>query len=51
MAWAVPTIAAAFVMRWLFDANFGAVNQILLNLHIISHGIAWLASPTRRCSR
>jgi multiple sugar transport system permease protein len=45
MAWAVPTIAAAFVMRWLFDANFGAVNQVLVKLHIVSHGIAWLASP------
>ena len=45
MAWAVPTIAAAFVMRWLFDANFGAVNEILIRLHIVSEGVPWLASP------
>src|SRR5262249_36261856 len=45
MAWAVPTIAAAFVMRWMFDANYGAVNHLLINLHIISTGIPWLASP------
>ena len=45
MAWAVPTIAAAFVMRWMFDANYGAINKLLINLHIISTGIPWLASP------
>ena len=45
MAWAVPTIAAAFVMRWMFDANYGAINKLLINLHVISTGILWLASP------
>lgn len=42
MAWGVPTIAAAFVFRWLFDANYGAINKLLLSLHLISVGIPWL---------
>jgi ABC-type sugar transport system permease subunit len=42
MAWGVPTIAAAFVFRWLFDANYGAVNKLLIELHVVSTGVPWL---------
>ena len=42
MAWGVPTIAAAFVFRWLFDATYGAINKLLLSLHVISAGVPWL---------
>jgi len=42
MAWGVPTIAAAFVFRWLFDATYGAINKLLLSLHVVSAGIPWL---------
>jgi multiple sugar transport system permease protein len=42
MAWGVPTIAAAFVFRWLFDATYGAINKVLLDLHVISAGVPWL---------
>jgi ABC-type sugar transport system permease subunit len=45
MAWAIPTIAAAFVMRWMFDVNYGAINKLLLATHLLSTGIPWLASP------
>lgn len=45
MAWAVPTIAAAFVMRWMFDVNYGAINKLLIGFHVLSTGIPWLASP------
>jgi multiple sugar transport system permease protein len=32
-------------MRWMFDANYGAVNKLLLGAHVISTGIPWLGSP------
>jgi multiple sugar transport system permease protein len=47
LPWAMPTIVAAFVFRWLFDASFGPVNSLLDSVGIVSsaHPIAWLGSP------
>jgi multiple sugar transport system permease protein len=45
LPWAMPTIVAAFVFRWLFDASFGPINAVLDSLGIISSPVAWLGSP------
>jgi multiple sugar transport system permease protein len=45
LPWAMPTIVAAFVFRWLFDASFGPINAVLDSLGIISQPVAWLGSP------
>jgi ABC-type sugar transport system permease subunit len=44
LPWAMPTIAAAFVFRWIFDASFGTANTILNQMGI--EPIAWLGTPT-----
>lgn len=44
LPWAMPTIAAAFVFRWIFDASFGTANTILGYIGIAP--VAWLGSST-----
>ena len=43
--WAIPTVVSAQMWSWMFNDVFGVLNQILINLGIISKGIAWTASP------
>jgi multiple sugar transport system permease protein len=44
LPWAMPTIAAAFVFRWLFDPTFGPINTVLQGLGIIGEPVTWLAN-------
>jgi ABC-type sugar transport system permease subunit len=43
--WAVPTIVNGSMWRWVYSANFGALNGILLQLGLINHYIPWLTLP------
>lgn len=40
--WAVPTIVNGAMWRWIYSADFGALNGILLQLGLIDHYIPWL---------
>ena len=40
--WALPTLVAAFAVRWMFDANFGPLNQILTMMGLPFKGFPWL---------
>jgi ABC-type sugar transport system permease subunit len=40
--WAVPTIVNGAMWRWIYSADFGALNAILLQLGLIKHYIPWL---------
>ncbi|MHA7984422.1 carbohydrate ABC transporter permease [Rathayibacter sp. CAU 1779] len=40
--WLVPGVVVSFLWMWIFDANYGVLNGILQELHIIDHPIAWL---------
>ena len=42
--WAIPTIVSAKLWAWLFNDQFGMVNDMLLNLGLISQKIAWTAN-------
>jgi multiple sugar transport system permease protein len=41
----LPSVVASFLWLWIFDANYGVLNGILLDLHLISNSVAWLAQP------
>ncbi len=41
--WVTPGVLIALMWRWLFDGNYGVVNDLLKRLGIISENIAWLA--------
>lgn len=40
--WAMPAVAAAVVWRWIYDANFGYLNDLLREIGLISEPIIWL---------
>ncbi|NMC14097.1 MAG: sugar ABC transporter permease [Chloroflexi bacterium] len=43
--WAVPTVVNGAMWRWIYSADYGALNALLLKFGIIDHYIAWLTNP------
>lgn len=43
--WAVPTIVNGAMWRWIYSADFGALNGLLMQLGLIKHYIPWLSLP------
>jgi multiple sugar transport system permease protein len=43
--WLLPLLITGFIFQFLLQAEAGAVNQILADLHLISHPIGFLTSP------
>ncbi len=43
--WVVPGAVVAIVFRYLVDANYGVVNDLLLRLGVISESVAWIGEP------
>jgi trehalose/maltose transport system permease protein len=41
--WAVPTVVAAQMWRWMYNDTFGVVNDVLVRLGAIDRPVAWLA--------
>jgi len=46
LPWALPTALIALAWAWIFNDQFGVVNDILLRLGLIDTGINWLGNPT-----
>jgi len=44
--WALPTALIGLAWAWIFNDQFGVVNDILLRLGLIKSGINWLGEPT-----
>jgi trehalose/maltose transport system permease protein len=43
--WAIPTVVAAQMWKWMYNDIYGVVNDFGVRLHLISHNVAWLAQP------
>lgn len=43
--WAVPTIVNGAIWRWIYNADYGALNGLLYSLGIIEKYQAWLTKP------
>jgi ABC-type sugar transport system permease subunit len=43
--WAVPTIVNGAMWRWIYSADFGALNGILMQFGLINHYVPWLTLP------
>ena len=43
--WVTPGVLIALMWSWMFDGNYGVINDILLKLGIISDKIAFLSKP------
>jgi trehalose/maltose transport system permease protein len=44
--WAIPTVVAAQMWKWMLDDVFGVVNDLGLRTHILSHPQAWISDPS-----
>lgn len=45
LPWALPATVAILSWQGLLNGSYGAINNALLNLHIISQPIQWLTDP------
>lgn len=43
--WALPSVITALMWRWIYDANSGVLNDILLRLDLLKASFPWLADP------
>ncbi|MGB5960867.1 MAG: sugar ABC transporter permease [Coleofasciculaceae cyanobacterium] len=46
LPWALPTALMGLAWAWIFNDQYGIVNDILLRLGILQTGISWLGDPT-----
>lgn len=44
--WALPTAVMGLAWAWIFNDQYGVVNDLLLRLGLINTGINWLGTPT-----
>lgn len=44
--WALPATVAVLSWQGLLNGSYGAINNLLMNLHIIADPIPWLTDPT-----
>jgi multiple sugar transport system permease protein/N,N'-diacetylchitobiose transport system permease protein len=45
--WAIPTIVNGVLWQWIYNANYGALNGLLLQLGLIDQPQLWLGEPMR----
>lgn len=45
--WALAPVANAVLWKWIYNANYGILNSILLQLGLIDQKIIWLGDPFR----
>ncbi len=45
LPWALPTALIGIAWAWIFNDQFGVVNDLLLRLGVIHTGINWLGQP------
>jgi multiple sugar transport system permease protein len=43
--WAVPTIVNGAMWKWIYHSEYGALNALLTQLHVIDQYQSWLNSP------
>ena len=43
--WALAPVANAVLWKWIFNANYGILNQALQGLGLIKENVIWLGSP------
>ncbi len=43
--WALPSVVIALMWVWIYDSNFGVLNDLMLRFNMISSAIPWLANP------
>jgi multiple sugar transport system permease protein len=45
LPWIVPGVVVALVWQWLYQPNYGVINDLLLRLGWLHERVAWLSDP------
>ncbi|HEX2863425.1 MAG TPA: sugar ABC transporter permease [Deinococcales bacterium] len=45
LPWAIPTIVNAIMWRWIYSPEFGSLNALLTQLHLLPAYRSWLGEP------
>jgi ABC-type sugar transport system permease subunit len=45
--WAIPSVANGLMWKWIYDANYGALNGLLMQLGFISSAMIWLGDSAK----
>lgn len=45
LPWAIPTVVAALIWRFMFDGQSGIANAVLMDLHLIEAPLIWFVDP------
>ncbi|MEV6164856.1 sugar ABC transporter permease [Streptomyces sp. NPDC052052] len=43
--WVIPGVVVSFLWMWIFNANYGVLNGVLMKAGIIEESVAWLGQP------
>lgn len=43
--WAISGFLIGILFRWMFNSEFGVVNDLLMKAHLVDEPVAWLADP------
>src|SRR5262249_9565770 len=46
LPWAIPPVVNGLMWQWIYDAKVGALNGLLVSLHVMPAYRGWLSSPT-----
>lgn len=46
LPWAVPGFLIGMTWKWMFNAEFGVINDLLIRAHIISQPVGFLSMPS-----
>ncbi len=46
LPWAIPEIVNALVWQWIYNPTYGALNGLLVSLHVQTDYRAWLSTPS-----
>jgi trehalose/maltose transport system permease protein len=44
--WAIPTVVAAQMWKWMLDDTYGVINDLFVRMHLIAHSHAWISDPS-----
>ena len=45
LPWAMPPVFTALIFAWLFNGQYGVVNDVLIRLHLIPERVQFLTNP------
>lgn len=43
--WALPSVVIALMWVWIYDSNYGVLNDFMLRLGMVEQAVPWLADP------